>query len=95
MKEDFKLIAGMLKCKLHMATMTQRQRELYDTIGKTYAADNATQTVTYTVPAGADEKDLRKVKKQLSLEGTWPITYIIAAPAPGTPPAPPPAAPKP
>lgn len=80
MKEDFKMIAGMLKCKLHKALMTREQLELYDTVGRTMTSDMRKKEVTLSIPANADAKDVKKVKRQFELEGGgengWPITFV-------------------
>lgn len=97
MGETFRQVAGILKCKLHKATLSAKQLALYDAMGKTWSSDQTTQTVTVTIPAGADAGDLKRVKKQFSLEGgSWPITYVQSPPAAANPPpAPAPEGPKP
>ena len=94
MGETFRQVVGILRCKLHKATLSPAQLELYDAMGKTWRSDQSTHTVTVTIPAGADAGDLKRVKKQFTLEGGWPITYVPATPAAATPPSAPPA-PKP
>jgi hypothetical protein len=94
MKETLRQAIGILKCKFHKATMSPAQLELYDAMGKTWSSDQKTETVTVTIPAGASEGDLKKVKKQFTLEGgSWPITYVQAPPAAPVVPAAPPAEP--
>lgn len=69
MGENLKLIVGMLKCQLHKATMTKTQIELYDAVSKTMTFDRQKHERTVVLPATAESKDLKKVKRQLELEG--------------------------
>lgn len=95
MKEDLRLIAHMLRARFHKATMNAAQRELYDTVGETYTSDSEKQEVTLTIPAGAKEKDVKKVKRQFLYEaGAWPVRFVTAD-AQTKPPAPAQKTPKP
>lgn len=81
MKEDLRLIVQMLRARFHKATMNAAQRELYDTVGKTYTSDSEKQEVTLTFPASAKEKDVKKVKRQFLYEaGAWPVRFVTAQP---------------
>jgi len=77
MGEDLKLVAGMLKCRLHKAMMTPAQLDLYNRVSETMTSDMQKQETTFTIPANADSKDLKKVERQIKLEGGyWPVKFV-------------------
>ena len=84
MKNDLKLIAGMLKAKLHKATMSQAQKNLYDEVGKTMTSDAVKQETTLTIPANANPADVKKVKRQFEIEAGWKINFVDAPSAPAS-----------
>lgn len=69
MKEDLALTIMIIKCKFHKATMSHDQLTLYETVSSTLTSDTQKREATYTVPSDANPKDLKRVKRQIELEG--------------------------